>query len=1150
MATKAPSDAHARRRALEPQTSFIVQAPAGSGKTELLVQRHLALLARVSRPEEVLAITFTRKAAAEMRARVLRALAQADEGEEPADEPARSRWRLARGALAHDEVQGWDLRAHPARLRIQTVDSLSLELTRQLPLVAGFGAQPAVCENPRPLYERAVQETLAESFADEDWWQRVEPLLNRLDNDLPRLQGLLVQMLARRDQWQRPLFSHPDALHRQALEAAMESLVCEVLAGLAALVPADLAEEVMSVASEAASHLDDDASVSELAGLAEQRQLPGSGPDDVDAWCGLAGLFLTKTGQWRKKADRRLGILPPKEGKTPEEKARREGLKDRYQAVLQALTAVAGLKAALHQVRELPARHYNDAQWQALGGLVDLLQLASAQLLLVFRGRGEVDFVEVAQRAVSALGEVDAPTDLALAMDYQIQHLLVDEFQDTSVAQWLLLERLTAGWQRDDGRTLFLVGDPMQSIYRFREAEVGLFLRARRQGLGQVELADLRLSANFRSEPALVDWVNRAFVHILPAEEDMVAGAVPYTPAEAAVADGAGGVGLHGYISGAAESESAGEEADRWEAARVCTLVEDTLSADPKARIAILGRTRRDLYPVLHALREADIGFRAVEMEALDGQPVVQDLLALTRALLHAGDRAAWLAVLRAPWCGLSLADLLVVAGDGRQLLWERLGLPEMISALSPAGQQRLARVVPVLIQARQGRRRQGLRNWVESTWCQLGGPACADSAGALEAADAYLAVLASLDVAGDLPDPAVLEAHLERLHAPAAPGADDRVQIMTVHKAKGLEFDTVIVPGLGRRRRALEERLLWWLYRPTPRGEPDLLLAPIGATGEDNDPTCTYLKRLEKIRGDWEAGRLLYVATTRARTHLHLIGSVRQSAGDNDAPSPDSNSLLALLWPAVGGHFLQPAAGDQAAKTPDSPASIPGRISGPKGKLRLGLRRLSADWVLPAPPAGIFPPSPVNESEPPAGPVEYSWAGQTARLIGIVAHRLLHTLAQEGSEHWDVQRVGGLARPVALMLKERGISGDELDAAARRVVSVLRGVLGDPRGRWVLSGDHTQAQCEYPLSGYLDGRLIHVRLDRSFVDVDGVCWVVDYKTGGHEGGDREAFLDQELARYLPQLGRYAALMKHLHDGPVCTALYYPVLQGWREWRA
>ena len=95
----------------------------------------------------------------------------------------------------------------------------------------------------------------------------------------------------------------------------------------------------------------------------------------------------------------------------------------------------------------------------------------------MFAARGQVDFTEVAQARAARAGEDDAPTDLALALDYRIRHLLVDEFQDTSISQYELLARLTAGWQPGDGRTLFAVGDPMQSIYRFREAEVGVFLR-------------------------------------------------------------------------------------------------------------------------------------------------------------------------------------------------------------------------------------------------------------------------------------------------------------------------------------------------------------------------------------------------------------------------------------------------------------------------------------------------------------------------------------------------------------------------------------------------------------------------------------------------------------------------------------------------
>ena len=113
-----------------------------------------------------------------------------------------------------------------------------------------------------------------------------------------------------------------------------------------------------------------------------------------------------------------------------------------------------------------------------LGAILELLPLAAAHLKVVFAEHGETDFTEVAQAAVRALGTPEEPTDLLLALDTRIKHILVDEFQDTSYSQFELIERLTSGWQPDDGRTLFLVGDPMQSIYRFREAKVALFLQA------------------------------------------------------------------------------------------------------------------------------------------------------------------------------------------------------------------------------------------------------------------------------------------------------------------------------------------------------------------------------------------------------------------------------------------------------------------------------------------------------------------------------------------------------------------------------------------------------------------------------------------------------------------------------------------------
>ena len=148
-------DRTAREQALNPAGSYIVQAPAGSGKTELLAQRYLKLLVQVEAPEEIVAITFTNKAAAEMRGRILDALERARLDTPPGTPHEARTWELARQVLSHEQAVGWHITENPRRLGIQTVDSLCAALTRQMPWLSGFGAQPAYsgrppCTNLRP----------------------------------------------------------------------------------------------------------------------------------------------------------------------------------------------------------------------------------------------------------------------------------------------------------------------------------------------------------------------------------------------------------------------------------------------------------------------------------------------------------------------------------------------------------------------------------------------------------------------------------------------------------------------------------------------------------------------------------------------------------------------------------------------------------------------------------------------------------------------------------------------------------------------------------------------------------------------------------------------------------------------------------------
>ena len=432
-----------------------MQAPAGSGKTELLIQRYLRLLATVEHPEEIVAITFTRKAAGEMRERVLDALADARAGKAPASEHERTTLELAAAALARDAAAGWRITDNPARLRIQTIDSLCAALTRQMPMLSRFGSQPESIEDAAELYLEAARATVELVESDEAVAQDVERLLTHLDNDVGRIEELLAEMLRRRDHWLRHVHG------RERAETGGRA--------------AERAARRARARARAASG----GSAGGVGGARRlrPRQPRSAGNSRTASKTGACSpaLFLTEEGQWRQRLTKNRGVSRRQSRRSP-------GRSVRWRSSTRLRTA-RRFRAALADMRGLPPGKYSDEQWEVLGAITRLLPRATGQLKLVFQARGQVDFTEVAQGALLALGGTEAPSDLALALDYRIRHLLVDEFQDTSISQYELIARLTAGWEPGDGRTVFAVGDPMQSIYRFREAEVGLFLRARAAGI-------------------------------------------------------------------------------------------------------------------------------------------------------------------------------------------------------------------------------------------------------------------------------------------------------------------------------------------------------------------------------------------------------------------------------------------------------------------------------------------------------------------------------------------------------------------------------------------------------------------------------------------------------------------------------------------
>jgi len=1092
------SDAQNRQLALE-VTSFIVEAPAGAGKTELLTQRFLRLLTTVNAPEEIIAITFTNKAAAEMRLRIMDSLMMAAHQAPPEATHKQTTYALSQQALAHAEALDWQLLENPARLRIFTIDSLCAHLTRQMPLMSRFGTQPSVTEDASALYQQAAQQTLAE-LESPQYGELIQDALRYVDNNAAQLVDLLGSMLAKRDQW---LHNAQASVSAAQTEAILAAVVSQELQTVLAAVPSPLQDLLIPIAQYAAANLPEE---SALTPLQDWQQPLQHQPADLALWRLLVDFLLKEKGEPRAAVDKRHGFPASDEGRA---------YKARFFELLAQVDA-----AALHRVRYLPDLHHTQESWAIVHNLSKLLNLAVAKLWLVFQRNNEVDFAEIASRATLALTDhFGEPTDLALKLDYQIKHLLVDEFQDTSPSQIALIEQLTAGWQTDDGRTLFCVGDPMQSIYRFRKANVSLFLEAAERGIGDIALKRLTLYRNNRSYPAVVNWINATFQSIFPKQDSMAQGAIHYRPFMATkpeISDA--GIHIHPILSPADESS---ELAKQREAEAIIRIIQAT---DKTKKIAILVRSKKHLSALVSKLRRdhKDIAFQAVEIEALEDRQVVQDLLSLTHALHHRADRVHWLAILRAPWCGLSLADLYQLAHHNhKSTIWSLMQNEMVVNTLSDDGQVRLRHVRHILAEAFVTQGRMPTSRWVRGIWLLLNGTACLWEQADIRDVQAFFSCLDALDRDNAFtPERMALE--ITKLFAtPDAQG--EHVQLMTIHKSKGLEFDTVILPGLGAIAGGnnSDKPLMLW-EEVTLNGNTELIAAPYipkGARDNSIVSVYDYLATLEAEREANEAVRVLYVAATRAERALHLVGIANQDKDGNI--KTNKNSYLETLWPFISAHF-------DACEVPAVSATSQNQIA----DFTPQLVRLDTLQI----PAVLAADNPATQTNPPNATQQINTeiALNLAADCGTLAHLYLEMIAKQGLQHWPADRMDTGLQGMQFWLLQRGHAKSEVEKQVPLIAQALKRTITSPQGAWILTPRAT-TQTEMSIS-HLDAnqQTQEQRIDITFIEND-TRWIIDFKLGLDV---TEANANAVAQSHKPQLARYASLFAN-EQLPIKTAVFF-----------
>jgi ATP-dependent exoDNAse (exonuclease V) beta subunit len=1145
MTQRQPSDIAERRAVLDPAKSFAVRAPAGSGKTELLTQRVLTLLAVAEKPEEILAITFTKKAAAEMQQRILDALRLAHDvqtGQTPRPEKEHDRFTLdlATRALQRSQQQQWQLLENPNRLRIQTIDSFCRSLSGQQPVSSQLGTLPDTLEDNsaiNTLLQQAFRHTLRELGSNNEIAEALQYLLLHFDNRVENLETLIINMLRKRDQWLPHLVAPLNATRIQYANRLLVEFLLQQAWNVLKPWHAELASHF--------NHVYDNLSRCDKPTLTlckPLQQLPQPVASELEHWRDIFNFLTTADGLRSPKGFNKNNGVPVDDPLKPE-----------IQRFFAELNDASGLEEIILASKQVPDHPVANTQLELMQKVRTVLLRTVAQLDVLFRQAGATDYTQIALAALDALGSEGAPSDLSLKLDYRIKHILVDEFQDTSHLQLRLLQKLTTGWQPEDGHSLFIVGDGMQSCYAFRNADVRIFLEATHHGIGSVPLRTITLKENFRSVPEIVAWNNRVFAQAFPACEIRHLSAVPYSLSTAFNTEQTTDAVRCYLIRIEHNSDDEGTpvaDANQTEAEQIVALIHKLRKQAPDESIAILVRSRSHVAALLPQLKAANIPWQATDMDSLSQRMAIVDLMSLTRALLYPADRLAWLSFLRSPVVGLNLHDLHALAQVTDQKTQQPASLLTAIQnytsapGLSDSAKQILSRAVPLIKQTWCEQQRKPLRLCIEGLWYALGGPSTVLPA-QLQDCEYFFTLLDQKEQAGQIIDWPALQQAIEQLYANETASDPNAVQVMTIHKAKGLQFDHVILPGLGKSPRQMDSEIFLWNEYYLDEQDVLVMASPQERGAEETDRHYVFLKSEAKKKADYEAVRLLYVACTRPKKSLHLFASIKTKT-DGKEGTPPKNALVASIWETFRERAVAiSAASPHTAGVPDSLEHI---------------RRLPMNWQAPVFPVGnllanyrgqefqVHTIIPAQTGIQPDRniPELTSLANFLARQTGTVIHRSLQQIVELGLAYTPFGRITEQKPEWQQQLIQLGVPARFIKQALAEVETALQKTLASEQGRWILDTRHEQSACELEL--FFNDQLSII--DRSFVYQD-ACYVIDYKTAVPDANQSlDVFLQQQLAQYQPQLEHYRLLMQKKSNLPTKVALYFPLLDQLVFWKA
>lgn len=1093
-------DSQQRQEALDITQSFLIKAPAGSGKTGLLTNRTLVALSVADSLDEVVGMTFTNKAAQEMKDRIGLSIQRAQNGYMPKNDFEAQNLTLAKAALANSDKHGWGLGESCEHLNVSTIDSFCRTLLKgRYENSEHLSVSMDVMADATIMYEYAARMVLSKC-EDDVYGKPVRSLLTHFGNRASKVEELLINTLQKRDRWLDFVFKGRNEA-KNVLEANR----------------AEFVETVFYKESKDIRHFEYRLQevFSKMKTPVELTSFLKSGfekdlVDSCDAIAHISGVLLSTKLIAKSRFTVKDGVPECKEEKKE------------VVALLKDLSAE--MAPMLKELTYLPSNKFKETEWTLLNALFDVMPLALASLKMAFNKYSKVDFTEIALAAVFALkndSELGA-TDAAIRKTQTIKHLLVDEFQDSSDLQMDMIKRIVDASSGEQVCSLFLVGDAMQSLYGFRGANVTQFMTAE-TGVGNLPMKVLSLHTNFRSSKGVIDWVNDVFVDAFPKKDDLVVSACSYNASTAVKEDdNASPVQIHGFIND--DDDGAGE------AAFILNEIKEIKIKNPTASVAVLGRTRGALKPVLDAF-EADLGIDKVDVDLslLKTDPVAKVIVSLAKALSNPTDDIALYALMSSPLVGLSTAQISRL-NDKKSCLCESIRFydHEGFEGFDHETQEVLEVLRSVFNDVDRSFH-SSFHDVLVSAWDRLSGGSILKSKDEQFIADTLFALFDG-EESSVITDKYIND-KISALYKPVKliQEGSNPVQFMTIHKSKGLEFDFVFIPSAARSGRVNSGQLLQW--SEMKQGSESLsVLATSQEMGlsKDSGQYIKFLNRLQSRKEREEMVRVGYVAVTRAISQVYITASLSLDEETDIPRAPAMNSLLGMIFPSIEDSVIIHECGAAKEKVAEVIEPTLSKIVR-YGEVAIEGRNILSTFES----ADIF--SPVTQNR-------IVWVDDAAKYEGVVIHKFIEQIGLEGLNKWDAMRLKMYKGVIHSMLKEVVGNGQQLMRSVDRVCREISNAVQCDVFRG-LAGNHRCDELELRVALKYNGKLNYLIIDKGFIDKDGTGMVVDWKSAIDKREDNVSFVQFQQGIYKRKMAMYKKAFAEIHGiDSVGASLYFTSL--------